>query len=252
MIKYQNFLLILVILIFTFSPLLAGNIDYDNLITIQKGELPVVISVPHGGKIKLNNLPVRTMGVMVTDLHTREIADSIQDELYKRTGKKAYMIAAKINRKYVDFNAKEGDKAYENEEAASIYQYYQEMIHQFIVSAKSISAGNALLIDIHAQKRNPEVIFRGTRNGTTANLNKLYAKSGLITNMIQDGLKVEPDNILDKEVNFNGGNIVYDSGQYGIDAVQLEFGKNYTSEASDTGKKIADAIIIYLKNNKDL
>ena len=57
-------------------------------IEFLKGELPLIISVPHGGYMKPGNIPERTGRVAKNqDIYTIEIAYEIIREIHELTGK---------------------------------------------------------------------------------------------------------------------------------------------------------------------
>ena len=48
--------------------------NQKNYIEIQKGTIPLIISVPHGGILECENIPKRSHGILGTDGRTIEIA----------------------------------------------------------------------------------------------------------------------------------------------------------------------------------
>jgi N-formylglutamate amidohydrolase len=128
---------------------------------------------------------------------------------------------------------------------ASLYDTYHLSLDFAIATARA--SGTVLLVDVHGQSDNVQVAFRGTRNGQTATLNKLYASGGLLQRLIALGITVSPPTADGTEnSSFNGGQIVVTHGASvgGAQAVQLEFGLNYRQSAwlNDTASKLADAI----------
>lgn len=89
-----------------------GYIDYI------AGELPIVISAPHGGTLEPAEIPDRTYGTMVRDLNTTELAHAIADELEARTGARPHLVTCLLRRTKLDANrdleeAAQGDPAAE-------------------------------------------------------------------------------------------------------------------------------------------
>src|SRR5438132_1609741 len=81
----------------------------DELITIVRGELPIIISAPHGGRRSIAGVPERTNKdatrfVAVRDENTAEIAEALASEIEKRLGGKPYLVIARFERKYIDAN----------------------------------------------------------------------------------------------------------------------------------------------------
>ena len=95
----------------------------DALISLQKGNIPVVISVPHGGTAKDKaygwqkaNLAPRVaastnmsdflgrLSRVSVDTNTQQLAFEISKKVKALTKKKPYVVAARFHRKYVDVN----------------------------------------------------------------------------------------------------------------------------------------------------
>jgi N-formylglutamate amidohydrolase len=236
----------------------GGALDPANYLTIEAGALPLVLSAPHGGEKAIPGVPVRTSPDAVTDLDyaTHELTTGIQAELFSRTGKKAYLVAALASRKYIDFNRAPAE-AYESPVAAPIYEAYQAALGSAVAAAKAAGGAAALLVDVHGQSADVTLVFRGTREGQTAKLPALYATpKGFLTLLLGGGVKVSPATAQSAEdPDFNGGYIVATYGlksPAGIDAVQLEFGYDYRKSVKvvkGTASKVTDALIGHLQAN---
>ena len=224
---------------------------YADYLTIEPGTLPLVFSVPHGGNVKLLDAPERATGTKVQDDRVNELAAAIQRQLLAKTGRQAYLVGAKISRKYIDFNRKAED-AYEAPAAAPIYDAYYGALRSAIDTVRA--QPGALLVDIHGQSMDRGAIFRGTGSGLTARNAPFYAEpDGLITGLNAGGLNVLPKGAEDKEIHFSGGTIVrvfgYQTPQ-GIDSIQLEFGANWRAGADrieQTAAVVADALLAHLR-----
>ena len=66
------------------SPYIYGNTYFgrNNYITYYPGNLPLIISVSHGGDLTPQEIPDRSYGVLVTDLNTIELALSLGAPLF--------------------------------------------------------------------------------------------------------------------------------------------------------------------------
>lgn len=113
------------------------------------GNLPIILSAPHGGDEKPSNIETRTTGVFDKDDFTLELTKNIITEFYKRTDSIPYAIIAKISREKVDIN-REPNEAYEDEKASIPYNQFHYLIKS---SKESIEKefGKGLYIDIHGQ-----------------------------------------------------------------------------------------------------
>ena len=103
-----------------------------------------MFSVPHGGNVKLADAPERAKGTKVQDDRVNELAAAIQRQLLAKSGRQAYLVGAKISRKYIDFNRKAED-AYEAPAAAPIYDAYygaQCLLDGFSVPWPGTQCGN--------------------------------------------------------------------------------------------------------------
>ncbi|MEI7576510.1 MAG: N-formylglutamate amidohydrolase [Armatimonadota bacterium] len=236
-------------------------LDDDPLIVIQKGDLPIIISAPHGGRLTVPNCPLRTnkaapQFVTVLDTNSDKLAEETAKELEELTGKKPWLVIAKFSRKYVDANRPEKDGA-ESEAGTAVYRKYHEALRK-AVDATRIQPG-ALLIDIHSQGKVSDTVFRGTGNLTSLrnkSLGPFSGAKGFLAILESRGLKVEPSiKDADQKENpaFNGGWITRSYGasaEKGIDAIQLEFGADLRSKdkLTSTAKTIAIAIKSHLEN----
>lgn len=235
-----------------------------SLISIESGELPIILSAPHGGHDAIANVAER-QGEGVerfnprsdsnTDILTERLADAIE----KKFGKRPYVVIARFHRKYVDVNRR-GRDAYESEEAKVVYESY----HQAIGKARSQVMerwGRGILFDIHGQAVEPKAILRGTQNGkTTTHLVSRFGREALIGEtslfgqLASQGLPVIPAVGADdrERVGYDGGYtvITHGSGSGGtLDAIQLELGNELRSKEAipATVVKLTEAIAAFAK-----
>lgn len=207
------------------------------LVTAWRGDLPVILSAPHGGRVRVPGSKTRRAGVTVRDEDTAELALLLAQKLTDELGAKPYVVIAQFSRKDADAN-RPADEAFENDAAGVHYRAYHAALAQSVAECKQ-RFGEALLIDLHGQSEEPTVIARGTRDGKT--LRRLeqrkgqswvHGKESLGERLRARGLPVVPianaDGSPAKETLFNGGHIVAHYGgtsQDGIDAIQFEFGR---------------------------
>jgi hypothetical protein len=113
------------------------------------GELPLVISVPHGGALKPIEIPDRTMGTLVTDALTVETAHAMRDALVQRTGKAPHLIISHLKRIKLEPNREVAFGAEGNPYAENAWNEFQgyiesaedQVVHDF---------GSGLYLDLHA------------------------------------------------------------------------------------------------------
>ncbi|MGH1484835.1 MAG: hypothetical protein ACRBCI_01370 [Cellvibrionaceae bacterium] len=229
-----------------------------NYIRYQVGEVPIVLTSPHGASKQklLLGVPPR-QGVKVqrfvnrADQYTDEIAWLINDEL-KRYGLKPYMVVADIHRSQIDFN-RAYKNAYESSKAKACYEKYHHKIKDSIAFVKK-QWGDGFLLDIHGQSKYDVDILRGTRNGQTIRrLTVRYGKdvteeeNGFFFLLRQQGYAVWPKP-LQKEKYYYGGFTLLSYGSHndkGLDALQIEIGRQIridNNQRQQLAKDIAQAV----------
>ena len=120
-----------------------------NYIRYYRGNIPLILSAPHGGEVAPDDIEDRTSGVFDLDDFTLELTQDIINEFYTQTGKTPYVVIGEISRKKVDLN-RQRDVAFEDEKAEVIYDEFHRQIQK---SEKEIDEefGKGLYIDIHGQ-----------------------------------------------------------------------------------------------------
>jgi hypothetical protein len=112
------------------------------------GDLPLILSAPHGGRERPDELPDREQGTFAFDTNTQELARAIADELHTRTGHWPHVIICRVNRRKIDCNREIGEAAAGNPLAEQAWREFQG----FIDSAQTVVAsrqGRGLYIDLH-------------------------------------------------------------------------------------------------------
>lgn len=242
----------------------AADTAPADLVVVQQGTLPIVLTAPHGGRESIAGVDPRQNRTNVaayrawggfqagTDLNSDVLAAGIAKEIAQLTGKQPYLVVAKFSRRYVDAN-RPADLGLDSAEARPYYDYYHAAIRRFVDEIRA--RGPALLIDVHGQAKDPEAIMRGTINGRSveslvrrAGEAAVIGNTGIYGQLEVNGFKIFPANNVplggrNEDAGFNGGYTVAIYGSHnrdGIDAVQLEFGSRYRSPAA-LDKSIRDA-----------
>lgn len=125
-----------------FSP--NGYIEYI------AGDMPLVISAPHGGALQPAAIPDRDCAgcVYTNDAFTEELSRSVFSAIHGLTGCYPHLIINHLHRKKLDANRAVAEAADGNPAAAQAWSHF----HQFIGAARSrVSAdfGKGLYIDLH-------------------------------------------------------------------------------------------------------
>ena len=252
------------------QPLVAS--DY---VLKQTGQLPIILSAPHGGGLEAPGVPPRSGEDLATgpsgfftgrDTGTEELAREVSAAIEKRFGKRPYLVASRLHRKFLDPN-RPAAIAYDNAAIKPVYDQYHDALTEYCREvANQFHVG--LLIDIHGQGSRTDTVFRGTKNGLT--VSRLREKFGQAAHdgpqslfgLLQTrGWTVYPDMLnptvavdkqpADKEQSgFTGGYIVQTYGSHQaqpIDAMQLEFGASYRTNVQrpKTAAVLADALAEY-------
>ncbi len=256
----------------------ARGASPSDLVLVRPGTLPIILTVPHGGREAIPGVAPRdTLGkpsggrgfVTASDTNTDQLALGIAAEIKKLTGKEPYIVMARFRRKFVDPN-RPPEVAVDSPAARPYYEYYHQAVRRFIDEVREkYPAG--LLVDVHGQKKDPTVVMRGTQNGRTvarliarAGVPAVTGANGIFGGLAANGLDVFPSNDVAPEGSaenrgFNGGYTVSTYGSQnadGIDAVQMEFGTRYRHgegldlAAHATGKALVAFYDAYLKSGR--
>lgn len=131
-------------------------------IEYQPGNLPLIISVPHGGYEQPSDIRDRQCEgcAYVQDAFTQELARTIREIFVKETGCYPYMIYNRIHRKKLDMNR---DIIMATDSNSSLDVYWHEY-HNFIDSAKkhiTLHFGKGLFIDLHGHGHTKQRIEYG-------------------------------------------------------------------------------------------
>ena len=239
------------------------SFDAARFVMIQRGDLPILLSAPHGGAMAISNVPARKgLGKKSfktkPDTNTFALTQKVSEAITRMTGNKPFAVMARVHRRFLDVNRRPTD-AYESEKARLVYDLY----HQSLSGMKTEIARRwdfGILIDLHGQSAKPNTIIRGTQNGqTTRHLITRFGQpalsgpASLLGHLDQQGFNVLPEvGTNNPEKEYTGGYIVIQHGSKSggsLDAIQLEIGRNLrTNQSIDrTANRIAKAIVNYSK-----
>lgn len=217
----------------------------DDLLIVRDGDLPILITAPHGGRLDLKDVPVRTGDGLKKgpsgffagrDTGTEELAVRVVELLDKKLPGSPSCVISRVHRKYVDFN-RPPEIAVEHSKAREVYDSFHHAARSS-VSRIRMTHSRGLLVDIHGQGSAAATAYRGTSNGVTVqHLRRTFGEEAhtgehsLMGLLAGKGWKVHPNPGSGREqAGFTGGFIVrtYGSGQAdGIDAIQLELGIDF-------------------------
>lgn len=139
-----------------------------SFVEYRTGNFPLIITVPHGGRMVDSTWTLRTKEncpdpkfTTVYDTHTPELAELIDSIVFARTGRYAHIVFCKMKRTYADMNRikefaiPKGDKAIETT--------YDQFHNDIIKAKKTITKQNGagLLVDLHAHGHKKQEIEIG-------------------------------------------------------------------------------------------
>ncbi len=239
--------------------------DLSAFVFVQGGDLPIMVSAPHGGKVGVPGVTERTGAGLATgpsgfftgrDTGTEELAHAVSDAIKKRFGKSPFVVISKVHRKFMDPN-RPADIAFEDPKMQPVYDHYHDSLSKYCREVTDrFQVG--VLIDLHGQGSRADTVFRGTKNGlTVTHLRETFGEAAhhgsqsLFGLLSTRGWTVHPSPLDEKEQSgFTGGFIVQSYGSHKslpIDAMQLEFGAEYrvASRRAKTAEDLADALADY-------
>jgi N-formylglutamate amidohydrolase len=240
----------------------VGAAQTSELVFIQAGTIPIILTAPHGGNAPVPGVPERSRGTLTQDARTRELTEEISQRLETVLCERPYVVMAHFHRRYIDANRPEAD-AYEHPDARSHYVAYHESIRRFVNEIRERYPEGAILIDVHGQSEDPGRIHRGTRNGRT--VARLIARHGddavaggnsIFGQLRTAGYEIFPtsaslrDSREDRR--WDGGHTVGSYGSHnpdGIDAIQIEIGRDFRQD-NTSGRfvaHLADAVVTFYR-----
>ncbi len=140
---------ILVLLLWVSAVACAATPQFgtDRFIEYRPGELPVVLTSPHGGSLLPASIPDRKEGVTAKDLNTQELTFALSDAFFAATGKRPHVIASHLHRRKLDPNREIKEAAAGDPAAERAWREFHDFIRT--ANANAVSAhGFAFLIDV--------------------------------------------------------------------------------------------------------
>lgn len=120
----------------------------NNYTEYVPGDLPIVISAPHGGRETPGSIPDRTSGVTDSDANTQELARTIAEVVHSETGHHVHLIICRLHRRKLDANREIAEAAQGSPAAVQAWTEHHAFIEEACTSAVK-RYGKAFLIDLH-------------------------------------------------------------------------------------------------------
>ena len=138
-----------------FSPAPAGNggtFPLDTLVEFRRGDIPLIVSVPHGGTQTPDLLPDRISATLERyDVFTLELGQELAEAVHRLSGRTPYTVINHMHRKKVDVNREVLEGAQDDPLAVRNWERYHRSVSE-ACSAVSARFGSGLLIDLHGHR----------------------------------------------------------------------------------------------------
>lgn len=140
--------LVLVLVLRAGLPAADVELGRNGYVSYAPGTLPLVLSAPHGGQLRPEEIPDRTRGTTVTDLHTDRLAAAMADAFVELTGERPHLVVCHLKRTKLDPNRPLDEAAQGSAPAERAWHEY----HAFLERARERVAaehGVGLVVDVH-------------------------------------------------------------------------------------------------------
>lgn len=126
------------------------QMDEKEWLELRIGDMPLVISAPHGGTLNPEEIRDRNCkgAVTVRDRNVNELAFEVEKELKEQYGMQPSIIAAHIARRKIDLNRDIDVATCGNEEMVQTWNKYHEYIETALEKAID-EFGSVIYIDLH-------------------------------------------------------------------------------------------------------
>lgn len=137
--------------LFLAATLHAQTPALEQLIEVRTGTLPVILTVPHGGTLKPDNVLARRYGVTGMDANTAPLSEMIIEELESRYGGKPHAIFARLHRSRLDPNRDLKEAAQGEPTAEAAWHRFHDGTKKACETVMK-KHGYGLLLDIHGHR----------------------------------------------------------------------------------------------------
>lgn len=184
----------------------AGEVFHDenSYTECVVGDMPLVISVPHGGTLKPVEIPDRDCegAVTVRDMNTIELARAIEEELVTKYQVRPYLVIANLARSKVDQNRDLEEGTCGNAEGEQAWTNFHAYLDTAVRTA-SEREGRVLHIDLHGHGHAEQRLELGYALSST-DLGKIIlgddldalAKKSSINNLLESNADLDFKNLI--------------------------------------------------------
>lgn len=201
-------------------------------VTVQPGNLPLLIVAGHGGKLPLPGAEIRDPAkvddprfVIFGDAVTNELATDLAAAVAQEAGgrDRPSLILNQIHRRYADVNRPPELTSHDAPGVAHHAVFHQAIENELTRLVER--HGWALLLDLHGQAGYDTTLMLGTAKNSVISswsLEALWGHSGLVDNLSRAGFSVEP-RTPDEPQRYGGGfTIRYHGKGPRVEAWQME------------------------------
>jgi hypothetical protein len=125
----------------------------ESYVTFLPGDMPLIISIPHGGYLMPDEIPERPCVNCAKnqDIYTLEIGLGMRDAIYRMTGHYPHVIINNLHRTRLDPNRNVEEAAAGNPDAEKSWNRFQDCIDS-ASALVSGAFGKGLFIDLHGHR----------------------------------------------------------------------------------------------------
>ena len=121
----------------------------NNYITYIPGNIPMLLSIPHGGSVNPDEIPDRSYGTYVTDSNTIELGLSISNYFFQKYDVRPYLVINNLDRIKLDANRDKSEAAQGNVFAERSFDEFHNYIRIARDEIESKFGFGILLFGIH-------------------------------------------------------------------------------------------------------
>ncbi|KAI8143794.1 hypothetical protein BJV82DRAFT_514032 [Fennellomyces sp. T-0311] len=123
----------------------------SSYVTYQRGDLPLILTVPHGGRMDADEIPERTKtgdAVLVNDALTIDTAHAIAEKVTAYYGSQPYMVICNVRRSKVDMN-RPIESAADSPQGRAVWKEFHHTLRHAVNEIRARHHQEGLLLDIH-------------------------------------------------------------------------------------------------------
>lgn len=158
----------------------ASKFGTNNYVEYVPGDLPIVLTVPHGGSLKPANITDRTAGCgspcvyaacntpntstcpirTLSDTNTDDVATEMAAALERLTSRRPHVVFVHLHRSKLDANREADEAAQGDADALQAYNEYFAFVDEAVASVQA-GCGFGLVVDVHGQAHSHQNIELG-------------------------------------------------------------------------------------------